>query len=408
MLPVGCGCRLAHNVLSFQRPDVETAVGHSHRIFVPLLLVLAMLGCVGGGQKSSNSQASLTAILVAPGNAKISAGTAQQFTATGRYSDASTRDLTSSVTWKTSAPSVGVVSPSGMLSGVKPGTTKVIASSGAISGASDVIVTMAAIVALTIRTVNPSIAKLTTEQFSAIAQFSDGTQGDVTSRLAWSSSNPSVAAVDGGLAFGVAPGAATITASSGSVRGSTSLTVTNATVVTITLTPTNPSLVVGTFQQFTATGTFSDNSKQVINGVAKWLASSPSVANTNAAGLVTALSVGSTTISATFENVTGNSSVSVRAPSLISVSITPTTPSIAATTQENFFVLGHYDDGSTQVLTNATWSSSDSAVATMNGNTAVSHQPGVTTISASVNNGQFQTSTTLTVTSATLQSIAVT
>src|SRR6266478_1297801 len=74
---------------------------------------------------------------------------------------------------------------------------------------------------------NPSIAKGTTQQFTATGTFSDGSTQNLTSTATWSSSNTSVATINSaGLASGVATGSTTMQAISGSVSGSTTLTVT--------------------------------------------------------------------------------------------------------------------------------------------------------------------------------------
>jgi hypothetical protein len=73
-------------------------------------------------------------------------------------------------------------------------------------------------------------------QFQAIGTFSDGSIKDITSSVGWSSSATSIVSISGtGLANaligGVPPGGppveVTITATLGSVSGSTTLTVTN-------------------------------------------------------------------------------------------------------------------------------------------------------------------------------------
>ena len=56
------------------------------------------------------------------------------------------------------------------------------------------------------------------------------------------------------------PGTSTISATLGGVSGSTVLTVTAAVLQSIAVTPANPSVAKGLTEQFTATGTFSDNS----------------------------------------------------------------------------------------------------------------------------------------------------
>ena len=87
--------------------------------------------------------------------------------------------------------------------------------------------------ALTSITVTPgayTIASGTAVQFHATGNYSDGTTLDLTTTATWSSSDGTIATVSNsagsqGLATGVAPGAVTISAASGAVSGTASLTV---------------------------------------------------------------------------------------------------------------------------------------------------------------------------------------
>ncbi len=78
------------------------------------------------------------------------------------------------------------------------------------------------------------------------------------------------------------------------------LTVTAATLQSIAVTPSNPSIVRGTTQQFTATGTYSDASTQNITTTVAWASATTSVATIGAnTGLATGAGVGTSQISAT-------------------------------------------------------------------------------------------------------------
>jgi len=85
-------------------------------------------------------------------------------------------------------------------------------------------------------------------------------------------------------------------------------------------------------------------------------------------------------------------------PSLTSIDVTPTNPSIPDGNQQQFKATGHYSDGSTQVLTaSATWSSSDKSVATIStGGLATAVGAGSSTIKAV--SGSVPGSTLMTVT----------
>ena len=193
--------------------------------------VVAVSGSVQGAAVLSVGSAVLTSITVAPGTASIAQGNTQQFTATGNYSDSSTQDLTSSVTWSSPAPGVATIATSGLATGVSVGTTTINAAVGSgvgsMSGSATLTVQTPTLVSLAVTPSSPSIASGSTAQFAAIGTYNNGTTQDLSSTVTWSSSAPAIAPISSqGLASGAAFGSTTITASAGSITASTSLSVT--------------------------------------------------------------------------------------------------------------------------------------------------------------------------------------
>jgi len=90
------------------------------------------------------------------------------------------------------------------------------------------------------------------------------------------------------------------------------------TLVSITLTPLNPSVITGSSRQFTATGTYSDNSVQNLTASATWSSTTAAVAtisnDAGTQGLVSAITSGTTTITATSGLVTGSTIMTVTVP----------------------------------------------------------------------------------------------
>ncbi|HUA60109.1 MAG TPA: Ig-like domain-containing protein, partial [Verrucomicrobiae bacterium] len=85
------------------------------------------------------------------------------------------------------------------------------------------------------------------------------------------------------------------------------------TLQSIAVTPANPSIVVGTSQQFTATGTYSDNSTQNLTSSVTWSSSKTTVATVAASGKASGLAAGTTTISASMASpaVSGSTMLTV-------------------------------------------------------------------------------------------------
>lgn len=392
-------------------------------VSVVLLLGMALGGCGGMGDGAtvkvspSGTISYLTSIQVTPTNPSIAVGTSQQFTVTGIYSDNSTQDVTASTLWVSSDEAKVSMSSSGLASAVGVGSAVITARIGGVSNTNTVTVTGAALVSIAVTPTNPSIAKGTSQQFTATGTFSDNSTQDLSSTVTWSSSSSSVATISNatgsqGRAAAVAAGSTTITAASGSIKGTTTLSVTPATLLSIAVTPTNPSIALGTTQQLTATGTYSDGTTQNLTTTATWSSSNTAVATVNNTGLATSVATGPAVISAQSGGITGQSNLTVTPATLESIAVSPTNPSIALGTTRQFTATGTYSDGSTQNLTNTvTWSSTTTGVATVSNATgskglATSVAVGTTTIAAA--SGSVSKSTTLTITPATLVSLAVT
>ncbi len=76
----------------------------------------------------------LTSITVAPANATVAVGATQQYTATGTYSDSSTQNLTSQVTWASSNTTAATISSTGLATAVAAGSATISATLGSVSG----------------------------------------------------------------------------------------------------------------------------------------------------------------------------------------------------------------------------------------------------------------------------------
>jgi uncharacterized protein YjdB len=270
----------------------------------------------------------LSSIAITPANSSIEAGTTQQFTAIGVYTDSSTQNLTSSVTWISSSTAVASINAAGLATAVSAGSTTITANDNGVTATTTLTVTAPAGPTLSSIAVAPAPASLiagATQQFAATATYSDGSTANVTSTATWASSNPAAATVNAsGLATGVAAGSTSISATVNGVSGTSALTVTapGKTVSSIAVTPANPSFAVGKTQQFTATATYNDSSTGDVTSTATWASSSASVAGINASGLATGAAAGTTTISATLNSVSGSTTATVTAANPQSVNVT--------------------------------------------------------------------------------------
>jgi trimeric autotransporter adhesin len=360
---------------------------------VPIVLVCLSLfsGCGSGslgpgvGGPSRGPSRSLVSIAITPANAALLLGTLQQFTATGTYSDHSSQDITDSVTWSSSDISVASIAGGGLATALTLGSVTISATSGSVSGSTTVNVQSAVLSSITVRPVNNKIAPFTSQQFQAIGTYTDGSTHNVTGQVSWTSSNTAVATIGGsGRAKALIPGPTTITATLGSISGSSTLDVSNATIVSISVTPSRRTIAPGTRLTFTATGVFSDHTTQVITRDCTWASDNHAVATVGAGGTATAIGPGTANISATFNGVSGMAPLNVSSATLSSISVTPASAVLAPTTSANCVATGTFSDGSSQVITNiVTWTSSAPNVASVNrGGKVTAQSHGDATITA--------------------------
>ena len=370
--------------------------------------ISATLGAVTGNTGLTVTTPVISFLTVSPDGLTLGAGVKQQFTATATYSDGSSQDLSSGVTWSTSDNTLATVNSTGLVTTVAAGTITITATLGSINDSATLTVVPAKLLSISVSPSNPSIALGTTEQFTATGNFDDGSTQQLTS-VTWSSSDVNVATINAsGLATSTGTGPATITATSGSVSGSASLTVTSAALVSIVVTPNPASMAIGTTQQFTATGTFSDNSTQDVTASVLWSSSSPTVATINNQGVASSVAIGTTTITATFGAVSGPATLNVSNAHLISITISPANPKIQLHTLIRFTASGTFSDNSVATnLSGLSWKSNHPNIASIRSNgVANGKKLGPVTITASASG--VAGTTTLTVSNATLSSLAIT
>src|SRR5208283_3424992 len=311
------------------------------------------------------TSATLQSIAVTPASPSIAKGLTQQFNATGTYSDGSTQNITTSVTWASATTSVATIGAgTGLATGASVGTSQITATQGStVSPPATLTVTAATLQSISVTPASPSIAKGLTQQFNATGTYSDGSTQNITTSVTWASATTSVATIGAGtgLATGASVGTSQITATLGTIVSlPDTLTVTAAALQSISVTPANPSITVGETQQFVATGTYSDTSTQNITTSVTWASATTSVATIGAStGLAAGATVGTSQITATLGSIVSPpDTLTVTAAVLQSIAVTPASPSVAKGLSQQFTATGTYSDTSTQnITTSVTWAS---------------------------------------------------
>jgi uncharacterized protein YjdB len=188
--------------------------------------ITATVGSISGYTIMTVSAVTLQSIAVTPTNPNLAKGFTLQLTATGTYSDATVRDITSQVTWASVDSTVAPISSGGLATGSNLGSSLMSASLAGKTGSTTVTVTAAVLQSIAVTPANPTVATGLTKQLIATGTYSDSSTQVITTQVIWTSGTQANATVNsGGLVSGVAAGTSLIGATLNSISGSTTLTV---------------------------------------------------------------------------------------------------------------------------------------------------------------------------------------
>ncbi|MGL6614234.1 Ig-like domain-containing protein [Aeromonas caviae] len=335
------------------------------------------------------TDAVLTAIQVTPPSVSLAKGQTRQLTATATYSDNTTVDISSSVAWLPADITTATVSTTGLLTGRVAGTTEVTASqNGITSNTVQVTVTDAVLAAIQITPPSVSLAKGQTRQLTATATYSDNTTADISSSVAWLPVDITTATVSTtGLLTGMAQGTTEVTASQNGITSNTvQVTVTDAILTAIEITPPSVSVGKGQTQQLTATATYSDNTTANVTGSVAWLSDDMTTATVSSTGLLTGVVQGTTKVTASLDGVTSNTvQVTVTDAVLTAIAVTPPSVSVGKGQTQQLTATATYSDSTTANVTGSVaWLSDDAATATVISGLLTGVEEGTTEISASL------------------------
>ncbi|HEU4628146.1 MAG TPA: Ig-like domain-containing protein [Gemmatimonadaceae bacterium] len=287
------------------------------------------------------------------------------------------------VFWNTSDESIVTVDGNGIVTARAPGSAQVAASADGRSAFAAITVLPTAVATVV---VVPSQANVTVGGSVQLrAQTLDGGGANLPGRpVLWASSDEAVATVDeAGLVTARFPGSATITATSEGKTGQATVTVNLVPVASVTIAPDPTKLVPGQTAQLAAT--VRDAGGNVLTGrTISWATGDHAVATVTTSGVVTAVGVGSTTVSAATGGITGTAAVVVAAPAPSSVNLNPS--ALSLTVGQSAPVAATVRDASGNVLPNApvAWATDNAAVATVSSSgTVTATGAGTATITAS-------------------------
>ncbi|MEW6280921.1 MAG: Ig-like domain-containing protein [Candidatus Eremiobacterota bacterium] len=180
--------------------------------------------------------------------------------------------------------------------------------------------------------------------FTATRDPQGVTPTDATNNCVWTSSNAAVLRVDNpGRVTALAPGTATLTATLGTLSDTVEVTVTNATVLSLSFAP-NPGRMMGQFQ-FRLIGLMSDGQQNDFTTQGQWSSDNTgvfTVDNAGAKGLATTVSLGTANLQASYAGLSTMQAVQTQAGgSLITFNGTNAAPGNNDSTIQATFLGAH-------------------------------------------------------------------
>jgi hypothetical protein len=293
--------------------------------------ISATLDGITGSTALNVGPAVLVSLSLEPVKPFAAIGSTEQLTAIGTFSDNTTENVTNELSWSSDTTSVATVSnlagSKGLATGVQSGTSTISAWGGGVTG--QVVLSVTPILkSLVVTPADPSVPKGESEGFTATGTFADNSTENLTSDVVWASANTATATISNkagslGVASALATGTSSISASFEGVTSASLLTVSPPVLESISVSPTSPTVIDGATDQFAASGLYSDNSTQNLTTLVTWNSTAPLVATVSSAGLATGVAPGKSTISATYQGITGSNALTVSPPLVTLTSVDP-------------------------------------------------------------------------------------
>lgn len=332
---------------------------------------------ITGSTSLTVAAAAVQSIAVTPGDAALLSLRSRQYTATATLTDGNTSDITSQATWSSATGTVASVDTSGLVSGLAEGSTTISASLDGVTGSTSLQVTGGNLTGITVTPANPVLNLNTRQRLIATGSFSNGTQRDISRNVTWSLTVPTLASIsnDGDTsgtlqASGIGNG--DVQAVSGSVTGTTTLTVHDGILQSLTIDPlATENLLVGTSRQITVSGTFSNQDTQILTESVVWSSAAPAVAQFSTAQLLNGTLVGQGAGTADLQaSLLGVDSptvpITVTDGTAVGLTLTPANPTTTAGGQIQFTARADFGGGvSRDVTRDAVWTVSNENVAVL-------------------------------------------
>lgn len=287
-----------------------------------------------------------------------------QFFATALMSDGSSVDITNDVKWESANHLiVGPVDVAkGKFRGERSGITNVGVEYQGRKANSKVEVKLQQIIELAVTSDINSILFGTSVQMKAIATYANGTKGDVTGSVQWTSESPAVASVSDaieskGLVQTLTAGQVTVRASVGQISGSFPLTVTSISFYDYRFDQQSVKVPKGKKHRIKFLGVYLNGATQDISQEAIWSSDKPYLALiSNVEGFegeVEALDVGDVAITVVYGTTIRQINVQVTEAAVVEMTLKTTSPNVVCGVNNPIISAeGLLSDGTTMDVSN--------------------------------------------------------
>ncbi|MCY9871637.1 Ig-like domain-containing protein [Vibrio barjaei] len=375
-----------------------------------------MRNTISDSTAATVTQVSVTDLVVTPAKASVAAGNIQQYQAFALFSDGTSREVTDLASWQSSNNSVASINQKGLADSYQSGDVVVTATYASQQADALLNVTQAQLTELVVSPNKVTIPAGHQTKLQAVAVYSDGSSNDVTLQSVWTSMDQSVVQVEtgnisAGTVHGLVLGQADVTAKFGGMEQSSMITVSSATLTSVSISPANATIPKGTTQSYVLTAQYSDGSKRDVSTLSSWQSNNTDIATINAFGVAYGEQQGASQTSGCYLGECDTANLSVTQAVVTGLQVTPASATIADGQSQYYQATAFYSDGTSKVVTQiATWTSSDINIATISstgtaGGKATGVEPGSVVISARYAGQQSQA--TLTVTAATAVKLIV-
>lgn len=271
----------------------------------------------------------LTSIAISYKNQTLPATFEQPLSAIGTYADASTADITDSVTWSSDDTAVATASnvtgSKGLVTGIATGTAVIEAALSGVTQTLTVTVTGATLTQLDVFPSETFLGLGLDQQFFVTALFSDNSTMDVTDQVVWSSTSSGDLNISNGsgsegfatnLYVGSGVTTVTITATKGGASGTSQVILSDATLTGVTTTPLSAVLNTSSGTSLKSYGQFSDGGSYEITSNAYWSSTNSSIgavsnSATSKGQLTTLLAQGTVTITSSYSGYNSSAVITV-------------------------------------------------------------------------------------------------